>query len=188
MKLAVACSDAAEAKEFARAHGGVLFTSTSEKTGHLPFAALTVGSTDDLKRAVAVGDAGVYLVCERTIKNQPLSDLIQSELPGSAGLFPMVAHPDAGPTASDAYWRDNHAPLALEIHTPMTHYYQLSIQHCFTGPALNGIAICCCATEDDLRNHFYNSPEGERRILDDIRKFADTKRSPRRVIADARNF
>lgn len=188
MKLAVACTDPSKAADFAAAHGGILFTSTSETTSHLPFAALFVGAADELERVLAVGDAGVYLVCERTIKNKPLAELAPADLPGCAGLFPMVAHPDTGPRASDAYWRDNHAPLALEVHTPMTHYYQLSIQHRFSGPDINGIAVCCCATEDDLRNHFYNTPEGERRIIEDIRKFADTKRSPRRVIAEARRY
>ena len=70
----------------------------------------------------------------------------------------------------------------------MTHYYQYSILHTFNGPALNGIAACCCATEDDLRHHFYGTPDGEQRILSDIRKFADIKRSPRRVIATAESF
>ncbi|MBO6556414.1 MAG: EthD domain-containing protein [Pseudomonadales bacterium] len=188
MKLAVASGDISSAKSFAQETGGIVFASTSKATDHLPFAALVVGATDDLDSAMEAGDAGVFLVCERTIKNKSLSELDTSELPGSVGLFPMVAHPVHGAKASDAHWRDDHAPLALEIHVRMTHYYQLAIQHRFTGPEWNGIAICCCATEDDLRNRFYNSEEGERRIIEDIRKFADTKRSARRVIADAGRF
>ena len=44
------------------------------------------------------------------------------------------------------------------------------------------------ATEEDLRHHFYGTPDGEQRILNDIRKFADIKRSPRRVIAITESF
>ena len=65
----------------------------------------------------------------------------------------------------------------------MTHYYQLSIVHRFAGPQWNGFALCCFKTESDLRLHFFNSKDGERRIAEDVRKFADTRRSPRRVVA-----
>ena len=188
LKLAIACKNRDSARAYAAEIGAVLFTSNSSSTDHLPFAAMIVGTTDNLESAKAVGDAGLYLVCERTIKNQPPHTLAKPDLPGIVGLFPMVAHPVAGASASDAHWRDNHAPLALEVHTRMTHYYQYAILHTFNGPALNGIAACCCATEDDLRHHFYGTPDGEQRILSDIRKFADTKRSPRRVIAIAESF
>jgi len=188
LKLAIACKKRDVAKAYAAEIGAVLFTSNSLSTDHLPFAAMIVGTTDDLEKAQTVGDAGVYLVCERTIKNQPIDTLAHSHLPGIVGLFPMVAHPVAGASASDAHWRDNHAPLALEVHTRMTHYYQYAILRTFSGPALNGIAACCCATEDDLRHHFYGTPDGEQQILSDIRQFADTKRSPRRVIAIAESF
>lgn len=188
LKLAIACKSRDNASAYAAEIGAVLFSSNSASTDHLPFAAMIVGTTDDLEKAKGVGDAGLYLVCERTIKNQPLHALAKPDLPGIVGLFPMVAHPVAGASASDAHWRDNHAPLALEVHTRMTHYYQYAILHAFNGPALNGIAACCCATEDDLRHYLYGTPDGEQQILQDIRKFADTKRSPRRVIATAESF
>ena len=116
MKLAAAFSDKAAAEDFAASNSGVLFSSNRETTSHLPFAALFVGVTDDLAAASAAADVGVYLVCERTIRNKSLDDLEDDELPGVAGLFVMVANPALGPAASDAHWRDNHAPLALEIH------------------------------------------------------------------------
>lgn len=183
MKLALACSDMESARNYAMTQEGVVFYSTSEATSHLPFAALILVATDNLLDAFKVADVGTYLVCERTIKNKPLAELTEEELPGSVGIFPMVANPNLGIQASDNHWRDNHAPLALEVHTTMTHYYQLAVAHRFSGPDWHGIAACCCATEDNLRNHFYGSNEGERRIIEDIQRFADTRRSPRRVIA-----
>lgn len=188
LKLAVAMSDRQAARQLAGQHEGVLFSSNSETTGHLPFAALFIGVTDEPETFVEAGDAGVFLVCERTVKHRPLSELTEEQLPGAVGLFPMVANPGLGPRESDRYWRDNHAPLALEVHETMTHYYQLSIVHRFSGPDWDGIAVCCCASEDDLRHRFYNSKEGERRIIKDISCFADTKKSPRRVIAVAEKY
>ena len=64
----------------------------------------------------------------------------------------------------------------------MTHYYQLTVVHKFFGEPWNGFAFCCFATEDDLRDRFYDSAQGKRRVAQDVVKFADTKNSPRRVV------
>ena len=187
MKLVVCCAEPDAADHFAERESasGVIFCSTSKTTGHLPFASLFVGATDNLDAALATGDVGVYLACERSIRNKLLSQLAQDELPGAVGLFPMVAKAGMSPQQSDRYWRDTHAPLALEVHTTMTHYYQFAIVHRFQGPEWCGIAACCCATEDDLRHNFYSSKAGEQQIFEDIRQFAHTRHSPRRVIARA---
>jgi hypothetical protein len=47
----------------------------------------------------------------------------------------------------------------------------------------NGFALCCFRNEDDLRNRFFNTPEGEAAIARDVAKFADSRESPRRVIS-----
>ena len=160
-----------------------VLVATGAKTEHLPFAALVISTTDDLEALKNAADVGTYLVTERTIRNRPIRELSTDNEPGVLGIFTMVANPDMGAKASDQHWRDNHAPLALEIHEAMTHYYQLSVQHVFSGPDWNGFALCCFATEDDLRHKFFNSPEGERRIAEDVAIFADTRNSPRRVIS-----
>ena len=71
LKLAIACKSRDNARAYASEIGAVLFSSNSASTDHLPFAAMIVGTTDNLEKAKEVGDAGLYLVCERTIKNQP---------------------------------------------------------------------------------------------------------------------
>ena len=157
-------------------------SASAEETAHLPFASMTIGSNPAVMHHSELADVGLYLVEERAMLNRPLSELSESELPGSIGIFPMVAHPDLGPSASDQHWQMQHGPLALEVHTCMTHYYQLSIVHRFSGEDWNGLALCCFASEDDLRNKFYNSPEGKRRVAADVMKFADTRNSPRRVV------
>ncbi len=133
----------------------------------------------DLKQRT---DVRLYLVNERALLNEPLSALHRDMLPASVSTFPMVANTGIGAETADRHWREQHAPIALEAHTAMTHYYQLAVIHRFSGADWNSRALCCFATEDDMRNKFYNSSEDKRRVAQDIAKFADSKNSPRRVV------
>jgi hypothetical protein len=160
-----------------------LFTATAEQTNHLPFASLLLGTSSNFMRFNENSCIGLYLVSERSLLNKPLDKLKIPELPASVGIFPMVANPRIGAAAADKHWQNVHAPLALEVHNAMTHYYQLSVGHRFFGPDWNGLALCCFASETDLREKMYKSAEGRRRIGEDIGLFADTLRSPRRVVA-----
>ena len=183
LMLAGAYSDREKAAETAVRTGGINLAATSAETNHLPFASLVLAVTDELDLFVGDADAGSYLVCERPIKNTPLLQLTKENQPGSIGIFTMVANADLGARESDRHWRDKHAPLALEVHTAMTHYYQLSVLQRFNGPVWNGFALCCFKNEDDLRNRFFNTPEGETAIARDVAKFADSRKSPRRVLS-----
>jgi len=183
LKLAAVFSDKAVAAEVADLSQCFMFEAAIEDTQHLPFAALVLDPSPNLLGLKERADVGFYLVSERTLKNQPLSALNPDQLPGSVGIFPMVASPQIGPKAADKHWHEQHAPLALEVHAAMTHYYQLTVVHKFAGAHWNGLALCCFANENDLRNKFYNSAEGKRRVAEDVRKFADTQNSPRRVVA-----
>ena len=140
----------------------------------LPFKSLTTFVTDDLSAIEDDADVGLYVVLRRVIK------------PGTAnvfGLFPLVHHPDKTHAECDAHWRDTHAPLALVHHAHMSHYTQLSVVHRIRGMEIDGFALCGFDSEEDLRERFYTTPESRDVIVDDVRKFADTKRSPRRLIA-----
>lgn len=159
------------------------FTATAEQTNHLPFASMLLGTSSNFMRLSENSCIGLYLVSERSLLNKPLNELSSPELPASVGIFPMVASPKVGKAAADEHWQNAHAPLALEVHEAMTHYYQLSVLHRFFGPDWNGLALCCFASETDLREKMHNSAEGKRRIREDIVRFADTQTSPRRVVA-----
>ena len=156
---------------------------TAEQTDHLPFASLVISDAPDLLLANNGSPLGLYLVSERAMLNRPLQDLAPQDLPGSVGIFPMIAKPSLDPASADRYWQQVHAPLALQVHAAMTHYYQLQIVHRFFGPVWHGLALCCFASEQDLREKMYDSAEGKQRIASDIANFADTKRSPRKVVA-----
>ncbi|MEM7018987.1 MAG: EthD domain-containing protein [Pseudomonadota bacterium] len=181
LHLVGAFSDVNQAKQLATDIGGHLLCDERGDTSHLPYAALVLGVTDD-RAALSSADVGTYLVCERVIKSRQASPDAASKLPGVVGVFTMVARPGLTHTESDSHWRDNHAPLALEVHLAMSNYRQLSIMHCFNGPDWDGFALCGFESEEDLRERFFATPEGRQAIAEDVAKFADPK-SPRRIIA-----
>jgi len=172
---AAACSSVANAETLAAALGGSLYADRREDPGGLPFTALVTGVTDDAELLSAHADVGLYVICERVIK------------PGRAqifGLFPMIAHPGLSHRQADAHWRDRHAPLALKHHAHMTEYLQLSVVHCVSGVPFDGFALCGFDALADLRERFFSEPDSEQVIGEDVSRFADTQRSPRRLIAE----
>ena len=187
MELIGAFSDRERAKQIAQEVAGTLLCDERADTSHLPFSALVAGATDDLPGLLSAADVGVYLVCRRVVKEK-IRDVTTGQMSGVIGLFTMVAHPDMGHERADQHWRDNHAPLALEIHTAMSNYNQLSIVHRFNGPQWDGFALCGFDTLDDLRTRFFNSKEGEVAIAKDVAKFSDARKSPRRLIATETRF
>ncbi len=104
----------------------------------------------------------------------------------------MIRHPDLTRAEADSYWRDGHAPLALKIHVGMTSYDQFGVLHRLAGPAdslsYDGFAFCRFDSMTDLHERFYDGPEGVKAIAEDVAKFADTKRSPRRLLATEYRF
>jgi hypothetical protein len=144
----------------------------------LPFRTLVIATVDDLDALLPASDVGAYLVCRRVFK-------IAEHEPGPIAIFPMVRHPDLTHRQADEHWRDRHAPLALEHHVAMTNYTQLSVLHRFHGPEWDGLALCGFETLEDLRQRFYATGEGKIAIRQDVARFADPSKSPRRVIATA---
>ena len=187
MEFCLAFSHKHTAKRAAEMVGGRLYEDVNDRDLHNPFAALLCTTHPDLKALLAVADVGGYLVDRRVMKSR---DLVhpQGPQPGAVGVFAMVAKMDLGHEAADRHWRDRHTPLALSIHLAMSNYAQLSVLHCFAGPVWDGFALCGFESEQDLRTRFFASPEGERLIAEDVAKFADTKRSPRRVVATETRF
>ena len=160
--------------ELANRTGGNSYIDQRSDQDKLPFRALTICVSDDVRELERNADAGLYLVAVRTVK------------PGQAnvfGLFPLVHHPEKSHAVCDGHWRDVHGPLALEHHAHMTHYMQLSVVQRIMGRSIHGFAMCGFNTVEDLRDRFYTAPASEQVIADDIANFADLKRSPRGLIA-----
>lgn len=172
--FAAATMNPNDAIDIAQEAGGTALIDERPDTTKLPFAGIALVVTDDLNALTERADGGLHLVCKRTIK------------PGAAnvyGLYPLVHHPDLTHQQTDAHWRDNHGPLALEHHAYMTHYVQLSVVQTLAGRPLDGIALCGFDSVSDLKDRFYTVPASEQVIAEDIAKFADLRKSPRGLTA-----
>ena len=179
LEVAAASTDIEGSRALARSLDGTLYVDAREDHRQLPFRALITVTTDDLAPVAALADVGLYVICRR---------LIKAGTPTVIGLFPLVHHPDLTHAQADAHWRDRHAPLALEHHAFMTHYTQLSVVHHIAGRELDGFALCGFASLDDLRNKFYTRDASRAVIADDVQRFADTRRSPRRLIVEEMRY
>ena len=71
----------------------------------------------------------------------------------------------------------------MKHHVAMTHYAQLSLVHRLHGPEWDGFALCGFDSIEDLKERFFETEEGRIAIRKDVATFADTKLSPRRLIA-----
>ena len=97
-----------------------MFQASAETTEHLPFATLVLVTSAILMDLKQQTDVGLYLVNERALLNEPLSAQNHNMLPVSVGIFPIVANAEIGTEAADRHWREQHAPIALEVRTAMS--------------------------------------------------------------------
>ena len=184
VELVAVGNDLAAARDAARALAGTAYVDARDDVDGLPFTTLVTAIGDDLDALRAASNVGVYVVCRRIVKPRR-SAATQSPgtaLPGVIALYPMVRRPDLSHGEADRHWRDAHAPLALKHHVGMSHYTQLSVVHRIHGPEWDGFALCGFDSMDDLRERFFDGPEGRVAIREDVARFADSQRSPRRLL------
>ena len=172
-------NDIDAAREIAVSASGTLYVDDRERWQQLPFRALLLvdpGLADQLRNSP---HCGLYSVQQRTLK---------AGESGVVGVYPMLAKPGLSVQAADRHWRDVHGPLALQHHAAMTSYHQLAVVECLAGPPLQGIALCGFAQLADLRERFFSFADSRRIISEDIAQFADTRLSPRRLIATVERY
>ena len=78
--------------------------------------------------------------------------------------------------------------ISRMVDVVMIRTFEHSIVERFSGEDYDGIALCGFGSEDDLRLRFFDGPEGQQAIRDDVASFADTSRSPRRVLCQEWTF
>ncbi len=178
LEMLALATDATAAAEVAARLGGLAYVSHSAESDRRPFSAIVRVATDDIESLVAVGDVGLYVVYARQIK-VPSGPAPAERVVAAFGL---VRHPDLTHRQTDDHWRDVHGPLALQMHRAMCDYTQLSIVTHLSGLELDGMALCAFANRDDLRTKFFNDDAAQAAIEADVAKFADLKRSARRVV------
>ncbi len=162
----------------AEATGGSLYVNHGGESDARPFSSMVRAGTDDLELLKPAADVGLYVCFSRAIKPEAATlgpDRV-------IATFPMIGHPDLSHREADAHWRDQHGPLALRSHSAMCDYTQLSVVANLSGIELDGIAMCAFETREDLSTKFFNDDEAKAAIGADVAKFADMKRSLRRVV------
>jgi hypothetical protein len=104
-----------------------------------------VGPVDELAAAVApAGTRGVWESEFRRVKHYGQSWPDGEPSPGVGLVFGIWRLPGLSYEEFDAYWRDGHAPLALEHHVGMWDYTQCSFRRPLVDHATDydGVAIC----------------------------------------------
>lgn len=183
LELVVTGNDPDAAGEVAASVGGVCYAADQDDRREFPFRTLVRAMTDRPDVLAPAATVGSYLVFSRIIRERPLEAELGSPSPGVAAIFPLVRHPELTHAQSDSHWRDTHAPLALRHHPGMWDYTQLSVVATLNGPPCDGFAVVSFASLEDMRERFFGDDHDREVIRADVAKFADTERSPRRVVA-----
>jgi hypothetical protein len=182
LELVALGSDRGAAEAAATAIEGRLYVNRPGEGDERPYSTLVRAATDDLEVLSDAADVGLYVCFSRAVKPEqptpPPERCIAS--------FAMVRHPDLSHRRSDSHWRDTHGPLAVASHSAMCDYTQLSTVATLSGTPLDGIALCAFENRSDLSTKFFNDDAAKRAISEDVAKFADLRRSLRRVVLTER--
>ena len=189
LEIVVLGNDIDAALEVAADVGGVALVADRSDTRELAFRTVVRAAVDDLDRLAAAASVATLVCFRRVICQRDRPAHRGQPSPGFTAVFGLVAHSDLTHRQADAHWRDVHAPLALTHHAAMWDYSQLSVVDQIDGEiALDGIALCAFRSMDDLRTKFFNDDASRDIILADVNSFADSKRSPQRLIATEHTF
>jgi hypothetical protein len=173
--------------------GGTALVADRDDERDLAFHTIVRASVDDLSLLEPAAEVATLVCYRRVICQRDRPARRGAPSPGVTGVFGLVSHPDLGHQRADRHWRDVHAPLALHHHAAMWDYTQLSVvatlEHNEPAlPPLDGIALCAFRSLEDLRTKFFNDDSSRAAIIADINAFADTSRSPQRLIATEHTF
>ena len=119
-----------------------------------------------------MGGAQAYATTEYVQRPPASPPAFGSRAAGVKLVCPIVRRPDMTHAAFVAHWLDRHVPLALEQHAGMTKYVTNVVDARLSadGLELDGIAELHFPSVQALRDIFA-SPEGERRVRQDIARF-----------------
>jgi uncharacterized protein (TIGR02118 family) len=159
----------------------VLHTALEGHTGPWLGVVRAVGATEVLVPPLEeAATTGLYEAEFRRVRAHPRTWAAGEQTPGLGLLFAVVRRADISHEQFDEHWRDRHAPLALRHHVGMWDYVQCSFVRPLRPDSaeLDGMAVCQFASREDLKERFYDSPEGRAVIEADVRRMSDVARSP----------
>ena len=166
------------AKELASRFGGMAYQNHPGERDSRPYSAMLRVGTDDIEAVTAASDVALYVCFSRVIK----APVVAPTGERCIATFGMKRNPDKSHRECDDYWRDNHGPLAIEMHAAMCDYSQLSVLNTVHGMPLDGIAMCAFSTREDLSKRFFNDDAAKAAIIEDVGHFSDPGSSPARVV------
>ena len=127
-----------------------------------------------IERDVAgfMGGAHAYVTRE-FVQKQPATTAPLGERSPGVKIVGLVRRPDG--MTHDAFvehWLERHVPLAL-VHHPGLHKYVTNVVETALGdaPPWDGIAELHFPSREAMRTRFFDSPEGERIIREDMPRF-----------------
>jgi uncharacterized protein (TIGR02118 family) len=120
-----------------------------------------------------IGPMHVYRVEERVVKARSTDQPVGARTPGVKYMSLMDRADGMSHDEFVAYWRDRHAPLAVEHHVGMTGYVQNVVVEALSpdAPAIDGFVEMYFPTADDFQHRFFDSPAGRDAIMADAYTF-----------------
>ncbi len=171
-------SDPDAAAQVATRLGGMAYRNHPSERDERPYSSMIRVATDDVEAVRAASDLAMYVCFSRVIK-PPVAEPTSER---SIATFGLVRNPAMTHRECDDHWRDNHGPLALQMHLAMCDYSQLAVVDIIHGQPLDGIAMCAFSTRQDLSQKFFNDDDAKRAIIKDVAIFSDAAASPPRVV------
>lgn len=171
-------TDADTTAQVAAELGGMAYRNHASERDSRPYSAMIRVATDHVETVRAVSDVGMYVCFSRVIK----APTVEPTSERSIATFGLVRNPAMTHRECDDHWRDNHGPLALQMHRAMCDYSQLAVVDTLHGLELDGVAMCAFSTRSELSKKFFNDDEAKKAIVKDVAIFSDTIASPPRVV------
>ena len=171
-------TDADAAAQVASQLGGMAYRNHASERDTRLYSSMIRVATDEVEAVRAVSDVGMYVCFSRVIK-APVTEPTDER---SIATFGLVRNPAMTHRECDDHWRDNHGPLALQMHLAMCDYSQLAVVDTIHGQELDGIAMCAFGNRSDLSEKFFNDDDAKKAIIKDVSIFSDAAGSPPRVV------
>jgi uncharacterized protein (TIGR02118 family) len=119
-----------------------------------------------------LGSAAAYVTVEHVQLAADRRRATGVRSPGVKLFCPVRRRPDLDRDAFLAHWLDVHVPIARAHHPGLTRYHTNVVEHRLgDGAVWDGFTELHFASADRIASGLFDSPEGERRVRDDIARF-----------------
>lgn len=124
--------------------------------------------------ARALPNAAVRETRSRYLRRHRVGWALGEASPGVSVVYRVRRHRDLDPAAFHDHWERTHGPIALRHHMGMWDYEQVSAAADDGVGGFDGLAVVQFAVAEDLRDRFFDGPEGLEAISADAASFTDS--------------